>query len=335
MRKSVILMLCLTFLICLPVLTSAKDTVAVFDFENLGLSEQDYTVAMHLLRDEIGTVKSFKLISKSKVKKIAEGKPVEEIDDAVKFGKELNADKCIIGSFVPLGTKVIIRVKLIDVKSGSLEFHDEVESKSVEDMNIVFKRIAVGLESKEKFATTATTDTITEDESLSVRKRTSFHCYGMKLGYLYPQEDSYGGKTRLSNFVFTWQFEIPNLISEFSFGMSGASGVLETAFDISFLYPLSKKDFSPYIGGGIGIHSLRIEKEVYDPDYWYSYDEQWETENGFCAHGGVGVIMFRTYNFRVVFDLRAYYSSIKVGGQQDQLGVAFTFGVFKKKWKSD
>ena len=98
MKRSVILMLCLVFLIGLPVLTSAKDSVAVFDFENLGLSKKDYTVAMHLLRDEIGTVKSFKLISKSQVKKVSGGKPVEEIDDAVKFGKELNADKCIIGS---------------------------------------------------------------------------------------------------------------------------------------------------------------------------------------------------------------------------------------------
>ncbi len=333
MKKSIILMLTLVFLICIPVLTSAKETVAVFDFENLGLSEQDYTVAMHLLRDEIGTVKTFKIISKSQVKKVSGGKPVEEIDDAVKFGKQLNAEKCIIGSFVPLGNKVIVRVKLIDVKSGRLEFHDEIESRSVEDMNIVFKRIAVGLESKEKFATTATTDTITEDESLEVRKRTSFHCYGLKLGYLYPQEDSYGGHSRLSNFVFTWQFEIPNLISEFSFGISGASGILETAFDVSFLYPLSKKDFSPYIGGGIGIHSIRIKKPILEPDFWDLYENEWETENGFCAHGGVGMIMFRTYNFRVVFDLRAYYTSIKVGGQQDQLGVAFTFGVFKKQWK--
>ncbi|MCK4665465.1 hypothetical protein KAU33_01865 [Candidatus Dependentiae bacterium] len=329
MKGRFIIVLC--FLILIPISICARTyKVVLFQFENLGLSEKDYKISMYLLRDEIGTVKSFKLISKSQVKKVSGDKPVEKIDDAVKFGKKLNADKCIIGSFIQLGTKVLVRVKLIDLKSGNLEFHDEIESKSVEDVNFVIKRIAIGLETKEKFETTTNNDTITEDENVAVKKQTSFHCYGLKLGFLYPREDSYAGKDRLSNFVFTWHFEIPNLISELSFGISGATGVLETVFDISLLYPLTKKDFSSYIGGGISFHSIRLERMLLEPEYWDLSSGQFATRKGLGVHACAGVIIFSTYNFRVVFDLRAYCSSIKVGEQQNQLGVGFTFGVFKK-----
>lgn len=302
--------------------------VALFDFENMGMSENDYKIAMHLLYDEMENIESYDIIPKNKVSGIVGKDVISDAKTAIKFAKLLKADKCIFGSFVPLGDKVVVRFKMIDMETEKIEFYDEVESESIEDLNVVMKRVAAGLETRQKFESTATTDTVTEDEEYGLKKRKSFHSYGMRFGFLYPQDDRYNGEHRLNTFLFTWQFETPKIITQVDFSVWGASSAFDLGFDISFLYPLTRTDVSPYLSLGLGLHSLHVRTEPIDPEDLlvtpFEYD--WDHEPGFTLNGGAGFLLFRTYNFRVIFDSRVYYSFIEIGDKKDHYGVAFTFG---------
>ncbi|MDD3625824.1 MAG: hypothetical protein PHV06_00755 [bacterium] len=317
-------------------LFAEKYLVALFPFENLGLNEADYKIASHLLRDELENIETFELISEDEITKIAGETKVIDAKTALEYGKRLNADKCVIGSIVPLGKKVVIRFKLINVHDNNIEFFDEVESETIGDLNVVIRRVAMGLETRQKFESTATIDTVTEDELTGLKKRQSFHCYGLRLGFTYPQDGTYGGEDRLNSFYGTWQFEVPKVISQIDFGMSASTDVLDMSFDIAFLFPLTRTDFSPFLSLGLGIHFLSIIKEMEDDIYGFTTHD-WEGKSGFTLSAGTGVILFRTYNFRIIFDCRAYYSFIDLVDNDAQFAVGFNFGLLmrhKEKTKS-
>ncbi|KPL14149.1 hypothetical protein AMJ74_03950 [candidate division WOR_3 bacterium SM1_77] len=66
--------------------------------------------------------------------------------------------------------------------------------------------------------------------------------------------------------------------------------------EFSLLYMLSKKDISPYFGGGIGFGWLTVESD--EP---YSYAE---TAYGMTLNAGGGLVFMRTYDIRFVLDAR-------------------------------
>ncbi|MCK4665464.1 hypothetical protein KAU33_01860 [Candidatus Dependentiae bacterium] len=323
MKGRFIILVC--FLILIPISVCARTyKVVLFQFENLGLNNKEFNIANHLLRDELENSKRFDLIPNSKLKQFTSGKQVSDKSTAVKYSRLLNADKCIMGSFLKLGDKIVIRFKLIDVLSGEVEFNDEVESKSVSDLNVVFARIVRGLEVKKPFESTATVDTVTLDERTLSRKRESFFTYGMRWGFFYPREDSYGGEDRMLFFIPSIQFEVPKLITKFDFGFAMSLEVLEYSMDICFMFPFTRSDICPYLSLGMGVHFLFIKSDA-PPGETRIEDI---TGSGFALNGGWGMLFFRTYNFRILFDVKGYYSFIDLADKANQYGVAFTLGFY-------
>jgi hypothetical protein len=93
------------------------------------------------------------------------------------------------------------------------------------------------------------------------------------------------------------------------------------SLNVGFLYLLSPKDFSPYVGAGIGFHGVSHEPP-YDP---YSYNEGNTTSDGIELLFKGGLLAFRTYDFRIV--ATAEYS-VTFNDYDDQTFVV-TIGVMR------
>ena len=86
---------------------------------------------------------------------------------------------------------------------------------------------------------------------------------------------------------------------------------------------VSQKDFSPFVGAGVGFHAVSHE-QVYDDLDPYGYQEDKPSDGiEFLIKGGL--LAFRTYDFRVIANVEY---SITLNDYHDR-GVVVTIGVMR------
>jgi TolB-like protein len=321
----------LSALIAVPhtALGQQKIAIVVFDAQPIGVEEPTVLAASQLLRNDLAATGNFAVMDEGEVTRLLGEKPLcYDSQCALEIGQQLGVDKAVIGSLSRLGEKIIVELRLVDVNSGQVEFSDRMASATVEDLDTVIKRLATGLATGKPSEQTVEIGAITEVETREPRRRKNFFTVGGKIGYLFPTGDSWRGVDKLLCLDWVTRYETPTFMVESLVGWRYEIGRDEGAYDIpiefSILYIPGKSDFSPYLGGGLGIHWVAAARE--DEDVVYHGEER-ITNNGLALNVGGGLIGFRTYDFRIVVDLRYTMVFAKLDGQDTHQGVSLTFGV--------
>lgn len=256
--------------------------------------------------------------------------PTESPEEAARRLSGGGAEFAIYGSLSQLGNKILVEVNVIKVVTAEMVFTDRLSSQTIEDLDTVIRRLARGIATGQKSGATATVETVTAAEAETPRRRASFSSFGLRAGYLWPTSDSWAGVTKMVavDLVYhyetaRWELEVVPLL-----GFRGGSIDDNSAFDwaildFSFHYFLTPTDISPYLGGGLGFHSVAAEGLSLDGQTRLD-----DSETGFAFNMGGGVMLFRTYDFRVIADLRyQYVAHVFEGLRHDQAqGVMFTIG---------
>ena len=284
----------------------SETKVAVFTFEAIGVDETTSRIAAELLRGELSSKDGFYAVVGEEVCKTPE--------EASRLGKQLTADKAVIGSLSGLGAKIVVRASLIDVETANVEFEDQIVSATIDDLDMVMKRLALGLTRKKKYQETAEVEAIIEKETEEPRRRRTFFSKGGTFGYLLPTGDSFGGSGSMTTIEGLGWYETPDFTAEVVLGtaFSGEAGYLY--WDVGLLRFLSRTDIAPYIGGSVGLH-------------WISADNFNESNDGLGLSAVGGLVGFRTYDFRLI--VKAKYSVVfaEIGDQSTQRGFSITFGI--------
>ncbi len=241
---------------------------------------------------------------------------------ALEAGAEVGADEVLYGVGRKLGTKWIVSMFHYSVIDGKLLGNTRLDCKSIEDFEFVIKRSIASLESGKSVAKVATVDNITESEINAAalnRKRSGFYAYGFKSGLMYPMgKKSYavrGHRTpnrdyndfntsydRDSPQSFTMQpYEqifTTDWINWFEFSQKWAlewdlhiGWGAEVGTHFTAIRMFNSGDLSPFIGTGVGIDHV---------DFW-DYDED-KRNTGFALNARGGLILLRTYDFRLMID---------------------------------
>ncbi len=257
---------------------------------------------------------------------------------ALEAGKKAEAAEVVYGVARKLGEKWIVSGWRIKVADGSVLASDRLDGKSIEDFEFVMKRMAEGLATGKKIEETASVDNVTESEMSDgqYRRREGFYALGLKFGFLFPPSSDYysrydnqylfGGNpefksySQILNTDFINWFELPkDLALEWDIHI-GWQNEIGTHFSLLKLF--SRRDFTPFAGGGIGI------------DYVFPDEPDSISKNkrnaGFAFNGKVGLMLFRTYSFRV-FTSVGY--KVVLNSDLDQ-GVCADLGILWKKHKS-
>lgn len=224
------------------------------------------------------------------------------------------ADEVVYSSIYLLGTRWIFSASVV-AADGAAGFSQRLTGATIEDMEALTIRMADALMSRRTTEQVASLDNITakEAEEDPTRRRSLYHA-GVALGYVFPVGTSYSyvsespyvhpperkrhGYDQMVRLTWlnSWEFH-----NDFALG---ADLVWTTPYaigaDVSLRYMLNRSDFTPFIGGGLGLHYVRGDAGI-------EGDEN-KRNSGPAVNVQGGMMLFRTYDVNVM--LRGQYQVI-------------------------
>lgn len=269
-----------------------QERMAVLPFRGMGEVSDEETTYLLLLR-EIERWNKYEIVPASHIRQALGDEACSEISCAVDIGKQVNAGKVVFGSLTKLGEKIIVQYTLAKVPSGKILLSDDASVLYVEDLDQVIKRVAASIVQQIPFARTVEVGLVTAQESQEPNTQKAQLNGGMAFGYLYP-ENGYGNKDR----VFTWDFK--SIYETPDFAVTGLFGIRNgVAMNVGGMYLFSRRDFSPFVGGGLGFHWV---SHYEFNDYGYRPEGK-KRGDGIEMLVSGGLLAFRTYNFRVLLNI--------------------------------
>ena len=278
----------------------SKNTIAVLPFHSIGVDEISTQSAESLLKHELEKREVHNLIPEKRIVQILGDEICSEIPCAMEVGSKLKADQAVVCKLVALGEKVIVQYILLNIPDQKVLLLDQITSLSIEDLDVVMKRVAMSIVHIESIEDVAEVDAITEHEVLTPRRRSTRRFAGFSFGYLYPQQ-GYDGSTR----SFTVDFRTGAEIKDYSIGMQLAA---RKGFGMNIFasYLMTKTDFCPYIGGAFGFHWVKHESNyTYRGGSYYSDEDK--KRDGFELTANGGIMAFRTYDIQIIMNLAHLY----------------------------
>jgi len=116
MRRYIFLFLYITF-------SFALETVAIIDFEGIGITESEARALTQRLTSEIVEIGKFTVVERSEMKRLLDEQKFQysgcvDVSCAVEIGKLLGAKSMVVGTISKLGNSYSVDSRLIDVKTA-------------------------------------------------------------------------------------------------------------------------------------------------------------------------------------------------------------------------
>jgi hypothetical protein len=319
----------------IPTATGQTATL-ILPFRTVGVSDTTATVTRDLLAGELES-RGVSILERGEALTLPSGlQGCDEIECATALARERRAAQVVFGSLSRLGEKIIVRVRALRVGDSAPYYNDQLSALTEEDLDTVMRRIAEGIAAGRANSDRATVESVTREEEQTPRRHAGRSGIGLRAGFLFPDGDSYGGE-RLTSLRLAYKFEGRNFLIESTalLGFAWGGGSVEwMPLDIFAARIFGVGDVSGYLGGGLGVRSVHVERDVpcegYCPpempcDYGCSREEG---ATALSADVGGGLIAFRTYSYQIFVDLRYHYvfeSFDKVGGKGAH-GIVLSFG---------
>ncbi len=311
---------------------AASERALVFRFRGIGVGEELVDAVSHLLG---GALESEGVYSPVAADELLGYTGCFDASCGADIAREEGFEWAVTGSVTRLGSKIIVRVELVDAGRGTIAFSTDGSSLTEDDLDTVLKRLAKSISTRRDMESTAEVGMITASEYESARRRESFSSKSLNVGFLWPQSGSWAGVDRLTAIDLAYQHDTPEF---FLLGRTGIrwGGDLDEmqgrGFGIDFLDAkigryFSRGDFAPFVTAGVGVHYVWIKKQTALEGG--GLIEESESGTNLAAMAGMGFTVFRTYDFQAQFELEYVYmiEDFEYGGQPR--GFLFTFTIKK------
>ncbi len=315
-------------------------TTLVLPLRMIGVSDTTATVTRDLLADELAS-RGWRVIARDAMagELLPSADACDEPECAARRASEHSAARAVYGSLSRLGDKVIFRLGAIRAGETVPFYREQFSAISEEELDTVVRRLAEGLVAGRPNSDQPTVESVIREEARKPLRRSSRSGLGFRAGFLFPTGDSYAGEDRLTSLRASYKYEQPTFFVEttsllgFTFG---GGNVDWTILDIVVSKILGKGDVCPYIGGGLGVHSVRIERttelrHTYNGSaYTYTETEE-QSSTAPSLELVLGLLSMRTFDFEIMLEARYHHvfeSFDKVGGDGAQ-GVCFTIGTHR------
>jgi TolB-like protein len=316
----------LLFILLLTGLVVAQESVAVFEFNATGIDEQTTKAAMQIFINELNATGKFSVIPTEEMETNLSAKGITDfncldVSCAAEYGFALGIENVIIGTYTKLGDKIIAEVKLVSVSQKKVAFMDRFSTVSVEDLDMVLRRLANAVAQRKKIATDVGRFGITEQEAEEPRRKKSFITSGASFSFGFPFGDSYSGVDNIKTFWWNTRYETGDFVVDNSVGISWGTGekaeveilpgitqtIAETRiavipWDIGVRYIFNREaEFAPFLGGGLGFHF--IGSQSYNIGYGAeSYEAGHGSDEAMALHIAGGIFGFQSSNFRLTLE---------------------------------
>ncbi len=198
-------------LLALLLATGAGASTLVLPFQRLGLDDATATVAASVLREDL-QARGVAIVPASATTALPMG--TEDPVAAAEAARAAGADRVVYGSLSRLGEKIICRVHALKVGETTPFFNDQLNSMTVEDLDVIMRRFAEAIAAEQPTVGGPSIDTVTREEARKPRTQASRRGIGMRAGFLWPLGDSYGGAKRLTSIRFAYKYETRDYLIE-------------------------------------------------------------------------------------------------------------------------
>ena len=286
---------CTLCLLCVIPFTAEAAKYGVLHLKSVGVPYATTETVASLLANDLINYGHTVLNPEAMDAAVGEVLKCYESECAADAGAVANVEKVIFGSVSTLGEKHIVQVSVVNVTTREVVWAGSLAAKTAEDLDTVVKRLAKAISEGKTAEETIEVELVTAEEEKEPMRRRVFHTIGTTAGMVVPL-GGYAGSSALYNLGWLYWYETPRLVAEVA-GYVTFPGNVETGealefcpVEFSLLYMLSKKDNSPYFGGGIGFGGLLL-----DPG---------EGAYGMTLNAGGGLVFMRTYDIRFIVDAR-------------------------------
>jgi hypothetical protein len=315
-------------------LSPAAAQTLVLPLRTVGVSDTTAAVVGSLLEGELESRGIVIVPASQRARDLPTGDAA--CDDAVcaaAAGESHGASQVVYGSLSRLGEKIIFRIRALRSGDTAPSYMDQLTSTTEEDLDAVVRRAADGFVAGRANADRATLDTVTREETFEPRRRANRRGVGLRAGFIFPQGDSYGGVDRLTSVRLAFKYESRNYLIETTpiLGFAWRGETIDwTILDLFGARIFGTGDVATYIGAGLGVHSVRVEKKFLNASpYDYYYDSSVsQGETTLTTDIGIGLMAFRTYDLSVIVDVRYHvvWADFSAVGGNGAHGIALTFG---------
>jgi len=313
-----LIIVCMAVLMALGGRSIAQDRMAVLPLGGIGIGASTQETVYQLLVSEITQLKKYQIVPQSEVISSMGETRCSEATCAIEIGKMTDASKVVYGSLNRLGEKIIFQYSLVDVGTGQVVLSDDLTAMQVEELDQVAKRVAMSVVQEKPVDKTIEVGAVTEKEAEESKERKANSSWGIGFGYIYP-EHGYDNEDRIFVWDFRSIFEMRHVAVDALLGIR--KGV---SLNVGCLYMTSLKDFSPYVGAGVGFHAVAHKSYYYEDGRYVDNDEE-QSDDGFEILLKGGLLAFRTYDFRVVATVEY---SVTFNDFKDR-GLLLTIGVMR------
>jgi hypothetical protein len=314
------------------VLASDTSPTLVLPLRTIGVTQTTADVVRDLLAGEIENRGAPVMPANQLDADIAKGESAcDDNECAAQAAAKYEAPRVVYGSLSRLGEKFIFRVRALRIDQDTPYYADQITSATEEDLDTVVRRAADGIVEGRSNAKSATIRTVTAQETFEPRRRAGRSSAGPRAGVILPIDQSYGGADRLTSLRLAFKYETNDSFIETTpmLGIAWRGEILDwTLFDLFAARILGVGDLAPYIGGGLGLHSVRMNQRAagWNAPYYYG---SYQTTTAFTGDVGLGLLLMRTFDYSIMLDVRYHYALsgdlYALGGRRAQ-GISLTFG---------
>jgi hypothetical protein len=295
----------------------AADAVLVLPFRAVGVSDTTLLVVHDILESELRGLGLPTLPARSMPVALPAGEAAcDDPGCAAVLAAQCQAGRVVYGSLSRLGRKILVRLTALRVGESTPGFTDQLTASTEEDLDTVMRRFAGAIAAGQPDAGRATVESVLDDEAREPRLRASRSGLGFRAGFLFPAGKSYTGADRMTNLHFVYKYERPTFLIETTtaLGLTFGEGNVEwTILDLAAARVFQQRDFSAYLGAGVGVHSVRLQRdEPHTVDgYGGTSHTYMETSEESATAPSLdlvtGMLGMRTFDFEIIVELRYHH----------------------------
>lgn len=261
----------------------SSQKLAIVPLNSIGIDPAYVQTAESLLRMEIKRISNIEIVTERRTREVLNDDYCDDTECAEDIGKALGADQVLLCNLNTLGEKIIVQYYLLEVSSGKRLVSDQTTALNVEDLEVVMKRVATSVVTRQPFAANVEVGSVVGKESVESLRRAARYNFGVGFGYLFPSH-GYDNDNKSFTINAYLDYEVP----DFAVGlMIGARNGF--AMNIYGNYLFTKTDVCPYFGASLGFH-------------WVAHSDFFsdDKEGDGLGLGLIGGIkLFHTYTFQL------------------------------------
>jgi len=212
----------------------------------LNIAPEILDAARDILKDHLQRTGRYSVIAPAGAPTTDEPTPAMTVQQAAATG----ASQAMVLRITHLGTSTRVRLTVYAAGSGQVVYWDSMSVKGgPSDLDVALQRLVSALLKGVPVRDSADLETVTDDETTSLNRRTANKTFGVELFAMLPLDTPDGKFRTVPGFGLFWMYDARSWMADVALELGGHGSAHVFDLSLGAYYPFIRSDFTPYLGG--------------------------------------------------------------------------------------